>query len=187
MSEPGQGRREGTGPGRGMGAVCLQAWLISCSLRDWRLAQSVPSNLSSYLFKSRLLHPALPPPAAGCQGAVAPGATETRVSGPGSLEQACQVPTFPPPCRSSRGYGSWFLGQPSLPPLQALPWDTHYRCPGAQVTCLERQLMLPERQYRNNGQEKGVWWGQRDGSSHFLAPLEPQMPPLSLTSSAVGK
>lgn len=106
-----------------MGAACLLAWLISCSLRDWRLAQSVASNLSSYLFKSRLLCPALPPPAAGCQGPVAPGPTVTQVSGPGGPEQACQVLTFSPPCRSSQGHGSWFLGQPSLPPLLALPWD----------------------------------------------------------------
>lgn len=30
-------------------------------------------------------------------------------------------------------------------------------------------------------------WGQRDGSSHFLADLGPLMPPLSLTSSPVGE
>lgn len=106
-----------------MTAACLLAWLISCSLRDWSLAQRVPSNLSSYLFKSRLFCSALPPPAAGCQGPVALGPTVTQVSGLRGPEQACHMLTSPPPCKSSQGHGSWFLGQPSLPPLQALPWD----------------------------------------------------------------
>lgn len=69
----------GTPEPKDSGPSGIRACLGSRGLGPWRLAQTFPSHLSSYLFKSRLVWAALPRPrpAAGCQVSAACGATVT--------------------------------------------------------------------------------------------------------------